>query len=65
MREMVQGSTNAAFRSVSSRTTYKVDSNRRNVGFRVSVIRKSKEQARLSYTGVSNEEELEEIIAVK
>jgi hypothetical protein len=44
--------------------TYKVNSNRGNVRFSVGIISKSKQQTRLSYTGVSDKEELEEVIAI-
>jgi hypothetical protein len=53
------------FANCSGQGTYKVYSNSRNVGLRVGIVRKSKEQARLSDTGVSNEEELEQVIADK
>jgi hypothetical protein len=44
--------------------TYKVNSNRGNVRFSVGIISKSKQQTRLSYTGVSDKEELEKVIAI-
>lgn len=44
--------------------SYKIDTNCGNVRFRVSIIRKSEKQTRLSDTGVSNKEQFEEIIAV-
>jgi len=46
------------------RSNFEVDTDRRNVGFGVSVIRESKEQTRFTDTGVSNKEQLEQIIAV-
>ena len=46
------------------RSDFEVDTDRRNVGFGVSVIRESKEQTRFTDTGVSNKEQLEQIIAV-
>lgn len=52
----------AVVRAVSGGTTYEIDTDCRNVRFRVGVIGKSKEQARLSNTRISDEEELEEII---
>lgn len=45
------------------RQTYKVNTNGGNVGFSVRIICKSKQQTRLSNTGVSDEEEFEKIIA--
>lgn len=45
--------------------TYKIHTNRRNVRLRVRVVGKSKQQTRLSDTRVSNQEQLEEIIAVE
>lgn len=44
--------------------TYKVNSDSGNVRFSVSIISKSKQQTRLSYTGVSDKEELEKVIAI-
>jgi hypothetical protein len=44
--------------------TYKVNSNRGNVRLSVGIISKSKQQTRLSYTGVSDKEELEKVIAI-
>jgi hypothetical protein len=41
----------------------KVHTNGRNVGFRVGIVGKSKKQTRFTNTRVSNEEELEQIIA--
>lgn len=41
---------------------YKVDSDCGNVGLGVGIIGKSQEQARLSNTGVTDEEQLEEVI---
>ena len=40
-------------------TTYKVNSNGGNVGLRVSVISKSKQQTWFSNSGISDQEELE------
>ena len=45
-------------------SAYEINTNGRNVGFCVGVIRKSEKQTRLSDTGVSNEEKFEEVIAV-
>lgn len=45
-----------------SRKSYEVDTNGRDVGLCVGVVGETKEQARLSDTGVTDEEELEEII---
>jgi len=42
--------------------TYEIDADGRDVGFGVGVISESQKQARLSNTGVSDEEELEEIV---
>lgn len=42
--------------------TYKIHANRGDVAFRVGIVGESKEQARLSNTGVSNKQELEEIV---
>ena len=44
--------------------TYKVDSNGGNIRLRVRIVSESKQQTRLSDARVSNEEELEEVIAV-
>lgn len=41
---------------------YKVDTDCRDVGLGIGVIGESKEKARLPYTGVADEEKLEEII---
>lgn len=43
-------------------STYEVNTDGRNVAFRVGVIGETEQQARLSNTGVSDEEELEEVI---
>jgi hypothetical protein len=43
-------------------STYEVDSDRRDVAFRVGVIGESKKQTGLSYTRVTDEEELEEVV---
>lgn len=42
--------------------TYKIHTNRGDVAFRVGIVGESKEQARLSNTGVSNKQELEEVV---
>ena len=42
--------------------TYEIDTDSRNVGFGVGVIGETKQQARLSYTRVTDEEELEEVV---
>lgn len=42
--------------------THKVDTDGGNVGLGVGVVGKSKQQARLSNTGITDEEELEEIV---
>lgn len=42
--------------------THKIDTDGRDVGLGVGVIGKSQKQARLSNTGISDEEELEEIV---
>jgi hypothetical protein len=44
--------------------TYKVNTNGRNVRFSVCIVCESKQQTRLSYTGVSDEEEFEKVVAV-
>ena len=44
------------------RRTYEVDTDRRDVGFRVGVVGEPKEEARLSNTGITDEEELEEVV---
>lgn len=43
-------------------STYEVHANSRDVAFGVGIIRETEQQARLSNTGVSDEEELEEVI---
>ncbi len=45
-----------------ARATYKVDTDGGDVGFRVGVVGETQQQARLSYTGVTDEEELEEVV---
>jgi len=45
-----------------SRDTYEIHANSRDVAFCVGVIGKSKEQTRLSDAGISDKEELEEIV---
>jgi len=47
------------------RSDFEVNTDGRNVGFGVSVICESKEQTRFTDTGVSNKEQLEQIIAVE
>ena len=47
---------------VSASLTYEIDSDGRNVGLGVCVIGESQQQAGLSDAGVSNEQELEEVI---
>lgn len=42
--------------------TYKIHTNRGDVAFRVGIVGESKKQARLSNTGVSNKQELEEVV---
>jgi hypothetical protein len=46
----------------SNRSTYEINTDGRDVAFGIGVIGESEQQARLSNTGVSDEEELEEII---
>lgn len=46
-------------------TTYEVDTDRGDVTFRVSIVRKSQQKARLPNPRVSNKQELEKIIAVR
>lgn len=41
---------------------YKVDADGRNIGLGVGIVGKSKQQARLAYTGISDEEKLEEVV---
>jgi len=43
-------------------STYEVDTNGGNVGFGICIVGEPQEQARLSDTGVTDEEELEKII---
>lgn len=43
-------------------TTHKIDTDGRDVGLGVGVIGESQEKTRLSNTGVSDEEELEEVV---
>lgn len=43
-------------------STYKVHTDSGDVAFRVGIIGESKKQARLSNTGVSNKQELEEVV---
>jgi hypothetical protein len=44
--------------------TYKVNTDGRNVRLSVCIVCESKQQTRLSYTGVSDEEEFEKVVAV-
>lgn len=44
------------------RSTYEVDTDRGDVGLSVGVVGESQQQARLSHTGVSDKEQLEEIV---
>jgi hypothetical protein len=53
----------AVSRIVGDAKTYKIDSNGRNVRFRVRVVGKSKQQTGLSDTGVSNKEQFKKVIA--
>lgn len=41
---------------------YEIDTNGRNVRLSVGVIGKSKQQTRLAYTGITDEEQLEEVV---
>lgn len=43
-------------------TTYEVDANSGDVGFGVGIVGESQQQARLSDSRVTNQEELEEVI---
>ena len=42
--------------------THEIDTDGGDVGLGIGVVGKSQQQARLSYTGISDEEELEEIV---
>jgi hypothetical protein len=42
--------------------TYEIDTDGGDVGLSVGVIGKSQQQARLSYTGITDKEKLEEIV---
>jgi hypothetical protein len=44
------------------RLTYEVDTNGRDIGFGICVVGESKQQARLSDSGVTDEQELEQVI---
>lgn len=55
-------SVSAATPGRGSRRPYEVDTDRGDVALRVGVIGESKKQTRLSYTGVSNEQELEQVV---
>lgn len=41
---------------------YEVDTNGGNVGLRVGIVGESKQQARLAYTGITDEKQLEEVV---
>ena len=43
-------------------SAYKIDTNGGNVGLGVGIVGKSEEQAGLSNTGISDEEELKEVV---
>jgi hypothetical protein len=47
---------------VGARSTYEVDTDGGDVGLGVGIVGKSQQQARLSNTGITDEEELEEIV---
>lgn len=49
----------------SLKTTHEINSNSGNIGLSVCVISKSEQETRLSNTGVSDKEKLEEIIAAR
>lgn len=55
-------SVSAATLGRGSRQPYEVDTNCGDVALRVGVIGESKKQAGLSYTRVSNEQELEQVV---
>lgn len=46
-------------------STYKVDTDGRNVGFGVGIVSETQQQARLSYAGVTDEEQLEKVVVSK
>ena len=46
----------------SKRGTYEVNADSGDIAFCVGIVGKSKQQARLSNTGVSDKEELEEVV---
>lgn len=43
--------------------TYEVNTNGGNIEFCISIIRESEQQAWLSYSGISNEEQFKKIVA--
>lgn len=43
-------------------STYEIDTDGRNVGFCVGIVGETQQQARLSNTGVTDKEELEEVV---
>lgn len=45
--------------------TYKVDTDRRDVGLGVCVVGETEQQTRLSDTGISDQEELEQVVVPK
>jgi hypothetical protein len=55
----------AQYVCTTSTTTYEIDANGGDVGLGVGVVGEPQQQARLSDTGVSNQQELEEKIAVR
>lgn len=44
------------------RKAYEINANSRNIALGVGVVGESQQQARLSDTGISNQEELEEVV---
>ena len=49
-------------RQMAARGTYEVNADSGDIAFCVGIVGKSKQQARLSNTGVSDKEELEEVV---
>ena len=49
-------------RHMAARSTYEVNADSGDIAFCVGIVGKSKQQARLSNTGVSDKEELEEVV---
>ena len=47
---------------MAARSTYEVNADSGDIAFCVGIVGKSKQQARLSNTGVSDKEELEEVV---